>query len=79
MKKVIKLTESDLNKIVKKIINESYDPDRLYDRNKVVSSLKNGPPMVRKFIKNLPIIECDNKICTKIPEFLYVYLSGKLY
>ena len=42
MKKVIKLTESDLNKIVKKIINESYDPDRLYDRGRVISSLKNG-------------------------------------
>jgi hypothetical protein len=76
MSKIIKLTESDLTNIVKKIINESYDPERLYDRELVLKTIKKGPFNINKYTKLLPIIQCGDKICTKIPEIIYLYLKG---
>jgi hypothetical protein len=40
MKKVIKLTENDLSKIVKKVVNESLYENKLY--NEITSVIKNS-------------------------------------
>jgi len=82
MKKVIKLKESDIERMVKKIINEQYDSDKLYNKEYVVNRLRTAPYPVKRFIKDLPDIPCfdsqgNQKICTKVPEVVYVYLTGR--
>jgi hypothetical protein len=82
MKRKLILTESEMVSIIKKIINEQYNPDKLYSRNYVVDRLFNGPRELRKYTKELPYIDCyDSKgnkhVCTKIPEVIYVYLIGR--
>ena len=72
IKKTIKLNESELVSIIKKMINESYDPNRLYSRNHVAYRLKMAPRELRRYIKELPHIDCvdangNQHVCTKIP------------
>ena len=78
----IKLTESELVGLVKKIINEQYDGDRLYSKDFIIKVLKSGPKELKHIIKKLPSIPCSNEkgeetICTKIPEVVLVYLTGR--
>jgi hypothetical protein len=82
MKRKLILTESEMVSLVKKIISEQYDADKLYSRNYVIDRLYNGPRELRKYVKGLPHIDCyDSKgskhVCTKIPEVIYVYLTGR--
>ena len=81
IKKTIKLNESELVSIIKKMINENYDPSRLYSRNHVAYRLKMPPRELRRYIKELPHIDCvdangNKHVCTKIPEVVYVFLQG---
>jgi hypothetical protein len=81
IKKTIKLNESELVSIIKKMINENYDPSRLYSRNHVAYRLKMAPRELRRYIKELPHIDCvdangNKHVCTKIPEVVYVFLQG---
>lgn len=74
----IVISESQYNTI----LMEHYDSNKLYLREYIVNRLKKGPRELRKYIKELPSIECqDNEgnkaICTRIPEVVYVYLNGK--
>jgi hypothetical protein len=77
-------------KQIKGIIKEYYDRDKLYHRESVVRRLMsknnkgffNAPKQIRDIVKDLPYLECydsdgNKQICTKIPEVLYVYLSGR--
>jgi hypothetical protein len=82
MKRKLILTESEMVSLIKKIISEQYDTDKLYSRNYVIDRLNNAPLRLRKYIKTLPHIDCvDNKgnkhVCTTIPEVIYVYLTGR--
>lgn len=66
----------------KRIFVEYHDADKLYSRDYVVNRLMIGPKHLKKFIKDLPSIEqVDDegnvKIFTKIPEVVYIYLTGK--
>jgi hypothetical protein len=83
MKKVIRLTESELIDVIEGLLNENYyDRDRLYLRDYIVARLSRAPRELKSYIKNLPSIPCKNKdtgeeqICTKIPEVVHVYLMG---
>ena len=81
IKKTIKLNESELVSIIKKMINENYDPSRLYSSNHVAYRLKMAPRELRRYIKELPHIDCvdangNKHVCTKIPEVVYVFLQG---
>jgi hypothetical protein len=78
----MRLSESDIQRIVNKVLNEQYDPERIYDRAYIINRLKNGPRELKKYIKELPVIECwdsmgNPQTCTKIPEVIYVYLTGR--
>ena len=78
----IRLTESKLVGLVKKIINEQYDSDRLYPKDFIIKVLKSGPKELKHIIKKLPSIPCSNDkgeqtICTKISEVVQVYLTGR--
>lgn len=71
------LTESQY----KTILNEYYNPDKLYSRHHIVSQLKNGPTYMKKYINMLPSLECTDSqgnphICTRIPQVVYQYLFG---
>jgi hypothetical protein len=78
----LRLTESELIDMIKNIINEQYDGDRLYPKDFIVKILKSGPKELKHIIKKLPSIPCSNEkgeetICTKIPEVVQVYLTGR--
>lgn len=65
----------------KNLVLEYYDADKLYSRDYVVNKLKKGPKELRKYVSSLPSIPCSDSqgntvICTKIPEVIYVFLSG---
>ena len=74
----------------KGILNEYYDKDKLYHRETLVKKLLsknyngqfNAPKEIRDYVKTLPHMDCYNSkgekdVCTRIPEVLYVYLSGR--
>jgi hypothetical protein len=74
----IVITESQ----AQRLINEYYDSEKLYSRDYIVSRLKKAPRELKKYIKDLPHVECTDSqgnphTCTRIPEVVYVYLSGK--
>jgi hypothetical protein len=82
MSKVLRLTESEMVSLIERIINEQYNSEKLYSRAYVVDRLHGAPRELRRYIKDLPHIDCtDNKgnkhVCTKIPEVIHVYLSGR--
>jgi hypothetical protein len=82
MGKKITLKESELVSLIERIINEQYNPDKLYNRWYIVDRLNNAPLRLRKYIKTLPEIDCyddkgNKKVCTTIPEVIYVYLTGR--
>jgi len=65
-------------------IVESHDTDKLYSREYMVNVLsKRGVPKhIKDYIKELPYIDCtdgegNKHVCTKIPEFIQVYLTGR--
>jgi hypothetical protein len=72
------------------LITEHYNSEKLYNREHLVKRLnmKNQkgffitPKEIRNYIQSLPHIDCmdsegNKQICTKIPEVMYVYLSGR--
>ena len=74
MKKVIRLTESDLRNIVKRIISEQeYNPDRLYRKESTIARIQRGPKFIHKYIKTLPNLkkEGSDEVWTKIPQVVW--------
>jgi hypothetical protein len=74
----IVITESQ----AQRLINEYYDSEKLYSMDYIVSKLRKAPRELKKYIKDLPHVECTDSqgnphTCTRIPEVVYVYLSGK--
>lgn len=66
----------------KNVILEYYDSEKLYLRDQIVSILKRAPKQYKQLIDKLPSIDCENsegekRICTKISEFIYVYLMNR--
>lgn len=64
------------------IILEQYNSDRLYPKEYVIRVLKTAPRELKHLRKNLLDIPCVNgngeeTVCTKIPENLYVYMTGR--
>ena len=82
MSKKIRLTESEMVSLIERIIKEQYDSKKLYSRWYVIDRLQNAPRELKKYIKELPHIDCtDSKgnkhVCTTIPEVIHVFLSGR--
>jgi hypothetical protein len=84
------VSEKTLSKVIGKLVTENYDADKLYHRESLVKRLlaKNqkgfyiAPKEIRAIVEKLPYIECtdsqgNNATCTKIPEVLHVYLTGR--
>jgi hypothetical protein len=79
-----------LTNIFNSLITEHYDSEKLYNRESLVKKLnmKNqkgffiAPKGIREYIQSLPYIDChdsegNKQICTKIPEFIHVYLINR--
>ena len=69
-------------RILEKTINEQFDSERLYPKDEIIKLLKGAPRELKNIAKNLPNIPCENDngvktICTKIPETIHVYLTGR--
>jgi hypothetical protein len=64
----------------KELLNEHYDPKRLYDKQFIVSSLQKAPKYMREYIGGLETIRCYKgdkpHVCTYIPQAVYEYLFG---
>lgn len=86
----ILVSENTFSKVMTKLLSENYEPNKLYHRESLVKKLlaKNqkgffiAPKEIRSIVERLPYIECTDSqgnpaTCTKIPEVLYVYLSGR--
>ncbi len=82
----ILITESQY----KKVLKEYFEKDKLYHRESLIKKLlvknKDGyfvaPKQIRDIIEKLPYIDCydqegNKQTCTKIPEVLHVYLTGR--
>jgi hypothetical protein len=82
MSKIIRLTESQMVTLIEKVIKEQHDSKKLYSREYIVNRLKNGPKELKKYIRELPYIDCtdgqgNSHVCTTIPEVIHVFLSGR--
>ena len=71
-----------LEKLIRRIIKEIYQPERLYPVENIYFQLKGAPVEIKKIVRDLKTIPCVNqngvrKMCAKIPEVLYVYLTGR--
>ena len=63
-------------------ITEQYSPDRLYPKEEITKALQSAPKELKYILRKLPNIPCENEngertICTRIPETLFVYLTGR--
>jgi hypothetical protein len=76
MTKIVKLTESDLTNIIKRVISEQdeyYNPDRMYRRSSMINRIQKGPKFIHKYIKTLPYLkkEGSDEVWTKIPQVVW--------
>jgi len=80
----------DLKSKIFQILKEYYDRDKLYLKEPLVRNIMrkdlNGkfiaPREIRKYVRDLPDIPCQDidgneTTCTKIPQVVYVYITGR--
>ena len=75
----IKITESQYNKI---ITESYYDSDKLYSKQYIENVTRNANRDIKNIVKGLEIIGCTDRYgnmtqCVRIPEVLFVYISGR--
>jgi len=73
------ITESQYNKI---ITETYYDSDKLYSKQYIENVTRNASRDIKNVVKGLEVIGCTDKNgnmtqCVKIPEVLFVYISGR--
>ena len=71
------LTENQYNRL----LLEYYDSEKIYLRERIVSSLMKGPQYIRQYIKKLPHIPVENekgevRMATRIPQTIHQFLFG---
>ena len=72
----------NLKSIIKKVLKEHYDSQRLYPVEDIYSQMIGAPIEIRRLVKRLEPVDCINsraekRSCFRIPEVLYVYLTGR--
>jgi len=68
--------------IIKKILKEIYEPQRLYPVENIYKKLQGAPVHIKMLVRDLDVIPCKNKeglrkMCAKIPHTLYQFLTKK--
>lgn len=72
-----------MRNLIKKILKESYyDSNKLYSKKYIDNVTKDADRNIKRIVKNLEIINCIDKNnnptqCVKIPEVLFIYISGR--
>ena len=72
----------NIRKIIKSLLKEEYDSQRLYPVDYIYSMINKAPWEIKKLVRDLESVPCINnqgvkKMCARIPEVLYVYFSGR--
>lgn len=75
----IRITESQYNKI---LTESYYDPNKLYSKQYIENVTRNAPRNIKNVVKGLEVIGCTDRNgnmtqCVRIPEVLFVYISGR--
>lgn len=68
--------------IVKKILSEQYDSERIYDKNLLMKKLSSAPRHIKEIASKLREFSCsatpgEKKTCVRVPEVIFVYLTGR--
>ena len=65
------------------LLSESfYDSNKLYPKQYILNATKTAPRNIRDIVRNLKTVDCvdsnnNKKECVRIPEVLYIYISGR--
>jgi len=73
--------KESLERIIRNILKEIYEPKKLYPVESVYMGIANAPREIKQVVSRLEPIPCVNergekRSCFRIPEVLYVYFSG---
>ena len=71
-----------LRSVIKRLLKEEYDSQRLYPVNEIYTIFSKAPVDLKRIVKKLEPIDCVNKegvrsSCFRIPEVLHVYMTGR--
>lgn len=70
-----------LTSTYKELLNEYYDPEKLYNKNMIVGRLRKAPKYMWQYIDGLTTVQCfkdgQPHVCVKIPQVVYNYLFGE--
>jgi len=74
--------KESISQIIKKVLKEQYDSQRLYPVESIYMQMSKAPSELKRIVKNLKPIPCvnnrgDEKTCFRIPEVIHVYLTGR--
>ena len=74
--------KESINNKIKDLLREIYDSQRLYPVQQIYSMVGGAPYEIKKLIGKLDSVPCVNQkgeksMCFKIPEVLYVYITGR--
>ena len=73
--------KESLERVIRNILKEIYEPKKLYPVESVYMGIANAPREIKHLVSRLEPIPCVNergekRSCFRIPEVLYVYFSG---
>jgi len=73
--------KESLERVIRNILKEIYEPKKLYPVESVYMGIANAPREIKQVVSRLEPIPCVNergekRSCFRIPEVLYVYFSG---
>mgnify|MGYP003341071030 CR=1 FL=1 len=71
-----------IDKLIRKIIKEVFEPTKLYPVERIYSKLQGAPIHIKMMVRDLDTVPCKNKegvrkMCAKIPHELYQFLTKK--
>ena len=74
--------KESVRNLIKRVLREEYNSDLLYPVEQVYMMTSKAPTELKKIVKGLKPIACVNssgekRSCFRIPEVLYVYLTGR--
>lgn len=74
--------KESISSIIKKVLKEQYDSQRLYPVEEIYSYMSGAPTELKRIVKQLKPIPCVNakgeeRVCFRIPEVIHVYMTGR--
>lgn len=74
--------KESVSSIIKKVLKEQYDSQRLYPVEQIYTMFSKAPAELKRIVKRLDPIPCVNnrgeeRTCFRIPEVLHVYMTGR--